>query len=385
MALPRRIRRLALVATLSLIAADFFADCAEAASASPSSASLSPDPDPGAQSGRRRGRGRGGRRGRRLRGANAPVTNAPAAKPAPPNTAPPGGALAKEEDRFRELMEALQREIDARGAEFATDEVPEAFADLQPGSERWFELERPIFEACDRDGNGWLSYREVRDALETDRTEFALYDRDRDGRIGSREFIVRYEQLVTEGGAFRLPKRAEAGAAARPRTATQLVTAFDQDGDRVLAAAELRAVLDDYGRSALDADATLAQLDADGSGSLSGIEIDDLSRFISAVSATGEDRERRRASLEDLFGEVSPRDSALEDATLPPRIVGPVTHFRRLDVDANGFITREDLRRLQGSAALDVRAGAVLAALDFNEDGRVSQAEFLNSLRARPQ
>ena len=65
---------------------------------------------------------------------------------------------------------------------------------------------------------------------------------------------------------------------------------------------------------------------------------------------------------------------------MPPQIDGPVGSFRRLDLDGDGMISLEDLRRLQSPLALPVRAAAVLAALDSDGDGELSPREFSAAL-----
>jgi hypothetical protein len=90
-------------------------------------------------------------------------------------------------------------------------------------------------------------------------------------------------------------------------------------------------------------------------------------------------------SIAELFGAVEARESTLGALSLPPRIAGPVTHFYRLDVDGDGYVTGSDLSRLESPLQLGVRASAVLAALDRDGDGRLSEAEVLASLQSQPR
>ena len=61
-------------------------------------------------------------------------------------------------------------------------------------------------------------------------------------------------------------------------------------------------------------------------------------------------------------------------------IVGPVSPFRRLDLDNDGLITLEELERLRRPQTLTVRVAAVLAALDENEDGALSRDELIRAM-----
>ena len=66
-----------------------------------------------------------------------------------------------------------------------------------------------------------------------------------------------------------------------------------------------------------------------------------------------------------------------------PRIIGPVSPFRRLDVDNDGFVTVDDLERLQGRSFSAMSLEGVLSTLDLDADGRLSEEEFLTSMTRR--
>ncbi len=344
----------------------------------------------GAQRGARGGAGAtfGAQRGRGKGAANAAPLGAKP-QPAPPTTAPKAAALQADEQRFRRFLSDIDKKIAAADeGHAATDEQLDALgfdlpAGVEPGSVEWRNLQRPIFQTCDYDGGGWLSFRELQAAIAIDRDEFFAYDRDRDGRVGPREFTARYDDVVAKSGAFRLPKPKDAGGRIEPRSADQLRGAFDSDGDGGLDADELAAMLVDYGREELAPDVILGKVDLDGSTRVDGAELFQLSRLVSVafVLPTPEESARARAgSVEQLFGGVVERPTHTSSVTEPPWMPGPVPHFRRLDLDGDGYIGADEMKELQGSASLGVRVGAVLATLDLDEDGRISAREFLTAL-----
>jgi Ca2+-binding EF-hand superfamily protein len=349
---------------------------------------------------------RGGRRGGRnpfasngLFGAKGKkgARNAPPALPDKPRAsslpdlpAPVARApLAADERRFRELLDKIDDAIakaDRQRAE-ARDHVERLGFELpegvEPGTVEWRNLQKPIFETADYDRSGWISFREARESLEIDRGEFALYDRDRDGRIGAREFIARYDEVVAAAGAFRLPKPRSDERELETRTPEQLRSAFDADGDGALGSPELAKVIERYGRREVAPEVLMEMLDLDRSGGLNGTELFQLTRVISVSLAgpAGDEIKRGKSkTIADLFGAVVARPRESGSASAPPWIPGPVPHFRRLDLDGNGYVGIDELRELQGSTALATRIGAVLATLDLDEDGRITEREFLTAL-----
>jgi Ca2+-binding EF-hand superfamily protein len=314
----------------------------------------------------------------------------PRAAPEPFPTNSPGRApLAAEERRFRDLLDQIDKtiaEADRTRAEsqHRVDQLGFALPEgVEPGTVEWRNLQKPIFETADYDRSGWISFREANLSLAIDRAEYELYDRDRDGRIGPREFMARYDEVLAQAGGFRLPKPRDEVRRIEPRTPEQLRGAFDVDGDGAIGREELGRLLDDYGKSEVAPDQLLEMLDLDRSGDLGGAELFQLTRLVSVtlVSPRGDDLKRGGPkSVSDLFGAIVPRPGQPGTVAGPPWIPGPVPHFRRLDLDGNGFVSMDELRDLQGAATLGTRVGAVLATLDSDEDGRISEREFLTSL-----
>ncbi|HVS10724.1 MAG TPA: hypothetical protein VMS76_12705, partial [Planctomycetota bacterium] len=294
----------------------------------------------------------------------------------PPQRAQPPARGPAQPARDRAALEPVARPL-AGTAVLA----PEARA--KESAEEALAREEAAFGMCDGDRNGWISFREARGALELDRGAYATYDRDRDGRITRAEFAVRYQEIFAQTGRFRTP-RAPAGAnRAIPRTPDQLLRAYDLDGDAALDPSELESVLTDYRREQIPLETILEKLDRDGSGRIEGGEILELAQVVRAASIGAASRDgtsQPPRTLEELFGgPVEPK--AQYDATQrPPRFPGPATHFRRLDLDGDGSIRLDDLRRLQATLQLSVRANAVLASLDRDEDGGLSEEELLAAM-----
>jgi Ca2+-binding EF-hand superfamily protein len=234
------------------------------------------------------------------------------------------------------------------------------------------------FAICDRDGNQSISFPEASASLGLDRKGFSVYDVDGDGLVSLAEFRRRYQEILASGGAFPPPKAKVVPASALPATAAKVLESFDKNGDGVLDPSELDAALVGMGASRMDPETTLAQMDHDGSGKLEAAEIEDLL----TVLRVGPTRRRGPApkSVSELFANVVPRDAGPESTPEPPRILGPVPSFRRLDLDGDGRVTIEELAELQRPYALPVQASTVLAALDLDGDGAISEAEFLAAM-----
>ncbi len=359
---------------------------------------------PDAEAQRRRGGGRGGRGGGaggarragravgRQRAAPTPAPTPPPARTAPgaPVTAPKGGELKKAEDEFRAMLARIDRAIAESERRSQVDDwsgspkVQMLPSDIERGTLEWRALQRPVFMTADYDHSGWLSFRETRASLGFDRAEFALYDKDRDGRISLREFGVRYDDVVAQTGAFRVPIADEAGLATKSASPAALRNEFDADSDGALDAQELERLMARWNRPDLSPASILDKLDLDGDGKLGHAELATLSHLSesSLLSASDGARGRRAADVIELFGARTPRETGLGAARAPERVVGPIPHFVRLDLNRDGFVTLAELLSLQEGSNIYTRPNAVLAALDLDGDGKLSAKEFASGFSA---
>jgi len=261
------------------------------------------------------------------------------------------------------------------------------------------------FEICDLDASGWISYREAEVTLGIEKSEFRLYDENQDGRIAATEFRDRYQTILGLLGAVRPPVRPASGFEVvepeegeleepvdpRERDRAPAVTIpevfpsprdlleiYDRDRNGALAESELEALFRDIG-GVLSADVVARQMDPDLSGELELSELGPLSMLVSRrlPEPVGGRIASEVPVLHELYSITLPRKQPHGAPPAPPRILGPVTQFRRLDLWNDGYIDADDLRQLLSPARVNVRPTAIIAALDGNGDGRLDQAEFL--------
>ena len=236
------------------------------------------------------------------------------------------------------------------------------------------------FASCDTNGDGWMVFREATRALDFDRPRFQSFDADRDGRIDSSEFTDYYRYRLTESGGFRPPQVKVAPTLATPRKAEQLRLAFDTNADRAISEEELAAVLEGYGRYDLEVGKLMDEADRDKDLLLSEDELEGIAALL--VGAAGPAVSSLPAGavsgIDQLFG--APAGPEVHEPGALPRIAGPVTPYRRLDLDGDGVVSLEDLEALQRPLRSPVRIAPILLALDADGDGNIDRAELRAAL-----
>lgn len=251
-------------------------------------------------------------------------------------------------------------------------------------------LEQVYFLTCDLDSSNWLSFRELRDALDVERDEFFQYDIDKDGRIGRGEWRTRYWYVVDNTGGFPPPEAPPRPVPADPG----MPLSFDFNSSGVLEIGELARYLEDLQLS-VEAHFVLRNLDKDRNGTLGPEEVEALMPALTEYEPESadviedpvpapedEEVEEEPTSVIDLFGERFPRETNFGVAPMPARIVGPVGHFHRLDFDGDGHVSEDDLMDLLRPASVGVRAAAVIAAFDGNGNGTLEPDELTRAFES---
>ncbi|HIG86530.1 MAG TPA: hypothetical protein EYQ25_05770 [Planctomycetes bacterium] len=236
------------------------------------------------------------------------------------------------------------------------------------------------FSVCDTDANGWLRFRETKAALTFDRPQFRAFDEDNDGRIKLNEFTDYYRYRIISSGGFRPPAVKTKRIAAPPRAATQLRLAFDGDANDRIDTDELTALLESYGRYDLTVIEVMEDHDITGDMQLNRDELEAITLLLAAANPEDLDNMPLAsvAGVDELFGALA--GSEVYMGTHPPRIVGPITPFRRLDLNGDGGISLADLEALQRPLRTNIRIHPILHALDANGDGFLDRAELRAAL-----
>lgn len=248
------------------------------------------------------------------------------------------------------------------------------------------EQVRSWFALCDHNGNGWLSFSEAAHSLRFTRGRFQAFDEDRDGRLASPEFGEFYMYSILHAGHFVEPREKVSEGPPPQRTPEQMRNAYDTDLDHLLSRVELTRLLADYQRDTGLAERVMNSLDTSDDGSLSLDELEGLHAvlypvvFEEVADVTDQREPEREKTIADLFGKVEPRGVEPGSTPTPPRIVGPVGHFRRLDLDDDGYITVDDLENLLRPVRVAVRPHVVVNTLDTNGDFRLTEEELVGAL-----
>ncbi len=242
------------------------------------------------------------------------------------------------------------------------------------------------YVTVDDNRNGWISFSEARASLHFDRPRFQAYDADRDGRMQLEEFEDYYLESLTRDGSFRAPTAVRSNALPARRNHEQIRIAYDFDLDGQLSLPEVIRVLADYDQAALDPQRVVRALDADGDQLLDLAELQGLPSILYPVTLPSVDEpsqeQRTPTTIAELFGQRVDRSTNPRASAAPPRIVGPLPHFQRLDLDQDGGVSVAELEALIRPTHLAVRIRTIVNTLDQDLDGVLSEAEFLGALLA---
>ncbi|MCY2960371.1 MAG: EF-hand domain-containing protein [Planctomycetota bacterium] len=242
------------------------------------------------------------------------------------------------------------------------------------------DLSEFYFQTADWDGDGWIRFTEAEKSLSLDRANFALFDTDRDGGIDATEFGARYRMVVSRGGVFTPPRSKPDAPRPVKKDAKALLLAYDSDLDGMLVESEVGRALQEANIADPSALVVVATLDKDRSSGIDGAELDELSGLLFPETRPTS-ASRKTLTLDELFDRTAPRDARAASTIGPRRTAGPITVFRRLDYDRSGGIELMDLEELQRPLRSAVRPAAVLATLDTDGDGSISETEFDAAMR----
>jgi len=187
------------------------------------------------------------------------------------------------------------------------------------------QLASQFFSIADYDGNGWISFREAQQSLGIDKPRYLVYDKDRDGRVTEEEYVAVSIETWRRYGAFKAP------------------TPNPNDPAAIALAESLAA----------------------------GGTLEEEAEALAPLTAS---------SLNELFGTVKRRVVRENTPPEPDQIIGPVPSYRRLDFDDDGGIGKEDLDLLIFGSGIEIRPNALIATFDADGDGKISEAEFYDSM-----
>ncbi len=239
------------------------------------------------------------------------------------------------------------------------------------------------FKNCDPDDNNWISFAEARYSLGFGRGLYLTFDENQDGRLAKKEFVAYYNHAMKRN-QFRRPK-IRSKPVPPERTPRQLMLAYDADLDSGISLSEATRLLSDYSRTQLDTTFLFSRVDLDRNRLLNVRELQGLSqavRHLNQPRSQGQATEApSREGIDGLFLEIIPSSNRMT----PPTLVGPVTTFRRLDLDGNGKISLKDLEGLKRTIATHIRVGTVLHTLDTDQDGVLNRNELRRSMEKAPE
>ncbi|MFT5049605.1 MAG: Ca2+-binding EF-hand superfamily protein [Chlamydiales bacterium] len=245
---------------------------------------------------------------------------------------------------------------------------------------------REWFVIADYDLNDWVSFREAHKSMAFDRLRYRMYDTDHDGRIRFSEFKAFHDDAIYRGGKFREPRPLSGKPAPPQRPPELLRNAYDLDLDGEIGLLELARILVDYGREDVPADVALTSLDANRDQRLGLLELVGLGGILHPIvlplgeEGTETEGVPKPTTIIELFGAISLRNQGAGAAPTPPLIAGPVPHYRRLDINNDGFVSVSDLEGLLRPLQLRIRVHSVLSTLDRDGDGLLSLHEFETAL-----